>query len=434
MYGPIPSLLLRNLPLRVLVVLPIINMSTDGTNGTLAGPGPGNATEVPPPFDPSLFTEVPISERQAHLSRVFVGVTSVLVVLCTLTFFVRMYQRIRPVWKVGWDDYFIVVGYCLSIIDWSFLLLQQNLQAGVISIEQNVHAGRYGWIAIGIWGISMTCLKVSVALTLYRIKSKSLPWRIFLFTIVGVQVAYGVLNLIFNLGIACRPLAKAWDFRIIEGSCVPTDVMRAASNTGSGVNIVTDVLLSLAPSVFLRKLNRPLRERIFICVLMGLGLFASTWSVIKTVQVQKFYDPTVPLEEIGPIGITVSTYTVLEQLTGILAACIPALKGILQSCLGRMGVSLTDSRSRPGRSGYYMNGRSNTGPTSRTVPGGITATTTTIITNPFRSEHIDEEEKGLEMHGMRRGMSTPPKSGGVVFFREPDVDFKGPVVTTVHAV
>jgi len=318
------------------------------------------------------------------------------------------------------------------------MLLQQVPEGGVIPIEQSIYANRYGWIGIGIWGLSMTCLKVSIALTLLRIQSKSLPWAIFLYTIIALQVAYGVLNLIFNLGIACRPLAKAWDFRITEGYCVPTEVMRAASNTGSGVNIITDVLLSLAPAVFLRKLNRPLRERIFICVLMGLGLFASAWSILKTVQVQKFYDPTLPLDELFPVGLSVSTYTILEQLTGILAACIPALKGILQSCLGRIGLSLADSRSRPGRSGYYMSGRPGAsigGTGTGTVPGAITATTTTIVAYPFRSD-VDDEEKGLEMHGMRRGMSTPPRSdpNGVSFFRERDSEFKGPVVTTVHAV
>ncbi|KAK0749664.1 hypothetical protein B0T18DRAFT_324043 [Schizothecium vesticola] len=381
---------------------------------------------------------MPVSERSAYLSRVFIGVTTVLVLLCTLTFATRMYQRVRPVWKVGWDDYFILVGYCLSIIDWAFMLLQQVPQAGMIPIEQSIHATRYGWIGIGIWGLSMTCLKVSVALTLLRIQSKSLPWAIFLYSIIGLQVAYGVLNLIFNLGIACRPLAKAWDFRIIDGYCVPTEVMRAASNTGSGVNIVTDVLLSLAPAVFLRKLNRPLRERMFICFLMGLGLIASAWSIIKTVQVQKFYDPALPLDDLFPIGISISTYTILEQLTGILAACVPALKGILQSCLGSMGVSLNDSRSRPGRSGYIMSGRAGTskvGTGTGTMPSGITATTTTTVAYPFRSEYDDEEEKGFEMHGMRRGMSTPPRSNpkAGTFFRERDSEFKGPVVTTVQA-
>lgn len=31
--------------------------------------------------------------------------------LCIIAFGTRMYQRIRPVWKVGLDDCFIVAGF-----------------------------------------------------------------------------------------------------------------------------------------------------------------------------------------------------------------------------------------------------------------------------------------------------------------------------------
>lgn len=314
-------------------------------------------------------------------------------------------------------------------MDWAFLLHQQIPTAGLVLIDDYVAAIRLGWIAIGIWGISMTCLKVSIALTLLRIQQKSLAWRIFLFSIIGVQATYGILNVFFNLLIACKPLERAWDFRVTTGYCVSADVMRAASNTGSGVNIVTDILLSLAPALFLRKLNRPLRERIFICVLMGLGLFASAWSIIKTVQVQKFYEPGLPPNEMLEVGNTVATYTMLEQLTGILAACIPAMKNIFQAFLGKMGIVLTESRTRPGRSGYYLNDRSRTNAT-----GGA------LGSNAFRSaahsqlgsriekedKLVDEdEERCLEMNDMRRGLSTPKSSRTTISTRE--VDFKGPV-------
>lgn len=290
-------------------------------------------------------------------------------------------------------------------------------------MDDYVAATRLGWIAIGIWGISMTCLKVSIALTLLRIQQKSLYWRIFLFSIIALQAAYGVLNLFFNLVIACKPLERAWDFRVTTGYCVSAEVMRAASNTGAGVNIVTDILLSLAPAVFLRKLSRPLRERIFICVLMGLGLFASAWSIIKTVQVQKFYDPTLPPDELFPVGNTVATYTVLEQLTGILAACIPAMKNILQALLGKMGVSLTESRSRPGRSGYYLSDR------SRNAAGPFrSAAHSQIGSRVGKNDKLDDDEKEcLEMNDMRRGLSTPKVNSTTSSTRE--VDFKDPVVS-----
>jgi len=74
-------------------------------NGTFGD----NSTALPPP--PPPLTEIPILERAAYLSRIYISATSVLLLLCTLTFLTRMYQRVRPVWKVGWDDYFICMGY-----------------------------------------------------------------------------------------------------------------------------------------------------------------------------------------------------------------------------------------------------------------------------------------------------------------------------------
>ncbi|KAK0649538.1 hypothetical protein B0T16DRAFT_326875 [Cercophora newfieldiana] len=424
-------------------------MSTDGSGAPPPGDGAalgngtglaGNGTAAPPPFDPFQFG-FPIDPRSAYLSQIYIGLTSSLLLLASITFFIRIYQRIRPVWKMGADDYFIIVGYMLSIVDWGLLLPQQVPTPGFVSMDYALNAYKTGWLSIGVWGVSMTCLKVSIALTLLRIQKKSLAWRIFLYSIIALQVAYGVLNLFFNTVIACRPLSHAWDFTILpqDRQCVSADVMRAASNTGSGVNIVTDVLLSLSPAVFLRKLNRPLRERIFVCVLMGLGLLASVSSIVKTVFVQRFYDPTYPFEDIMPLGASISTYTILEQFTGILAACIPAMKNIFQACLGKMGLSLHDSRSRPGRSGYYLNGRGTNGGTGGDTfqsMGGSNLGTRYARGGKDDTILDDDEEKCLEMPEMRRGVSTPKSArtrSGSGSFRE--VDFKGSsVVTTVHAV
>lgn len=75
-------------------------------------PPPGNGTDLSPPtFEPSLFTEIPISERMAYLSRIYISVTATLLLFCTLTILTRVYKRVGPVWKVGWDDYFIIIGY-----------------------------------------------------------------------------------------------------------------------------------------------------------------------------------------------------------------------------------------------------------------------------------------------------------------------------------
>lgn len=378
--------------------------SPDGLNGTV----PTNGTDLPPLGPP--YPPIPISEWAAYLSKVYLGLTSVLMLLAISVFITRMYQRVRPVWKVGLDDYFIVGGMLLTITDWGLLMPMMVPQGGFMAFEDGLNSGKHSWIAIGVWGLSMTCIKVSVCLTLLRIQGKERSWRIFLYTIMAVQSTYGVLNLFFNLVIACRPLQAAWDFTIIEKQCVSVEVMRLASNIGSGINITTDVLLSLAPGVFLRKLNRPLRERIFVCVLMGLGLLASISSVVKTVIVQGWGD-LASTDDFWAQGISISTYTVLEQQTGILAACVPAMKNILQKGLSKFGVSLHDSRTG-GRSGYYLKNRSGAGAGNGTShfhsQNGMGSQMGSRYARGGKDDTIDEdEEKCLEMPEMRRNLSTP---------------------------
>ena len=278
----------------------------------------------------------------------------------------------------------------------------------LITLEQSTYSGKNSWLAIGIWGLSMTCIKVSIALTLLRIQGKERGWRIFLYTIIAVQSIYGIGNMLFNTVIACRPLESAWNPFMPGAWCVSADVMRGVSNLGSSINITTDVLLSLAPATFLRKLNRPLRERIFVCVLMGMGLFASVSSIVKTVIVKDWGDPNAPVDDFWAMGVSICTWTVLEQMLGVLAACVPAMKGIFQKALGAMGLSLTVKSTH--RSGYYMH-QGGTGAAGPSRTGGDPNST-------FRSQKGDEfgraehrfSRRGKEMYDDEACIDMPDLS------------------------
>ncbi|KAK3902511.1 hypothetical protein C8A05DRAFT_44087 [Staphylotrichum tortipilum] len=351
-------------------------------------------------IDPMMFTGMPISPRAAYLARIHIGATAVLLFLCLVTFSTRMYQRIRPVWKVGLDDYFICLGFLLSIVDCSLLYFTMYPQPTIITLEQSTAGGKNSWIAIGIWGLAMTCIKISIALTLLRIQGKERGWRIFLYTLMAIQTIYGVGNVFFNLVIACRPLEAAWT-PFMPG-CVSTEVMSGVSNTGSAINITTDVLLSLSPATFLRKLNRPLRERIFVCVLMGMGLFASISSIVKTVIIIRDWSHIASLPDFWATSVSICTWTAMEQLLGVLAACVPAMKGIFQECLGAVGVSLTENKTH--RSGYYKH--NDTGPLGGSRTGGDPTTT-------FRSLKGDEgtfSRRGKEMYDDEEIIDLPDMS------------------------
>ncbi|KAK4641692.1 hypothetical protein QC761_512880 [Podospora bellae-mahoneyi] len=319
---------------------------------------PTDAPPPPPPPPDGLPPGIPVTERAAHLAQTFIGVTSILMALCLITFFTRIYQRVFPVFKMGLDDWFIIIGFILAIADWSLLFPLMVPKPGYIPFSRGTEAGKHSWLAIPVWGLAMTCIKISIALTLLRIRGSERKWRVFLYTIIVILAIYGIGNTIFCLAIACQPLQAAWDVLTPGGRCVPVEIMKAVSDLGSGINITTDLLLSLTPITFLRKLNRPLRERVFVCVLMGMGLLASVSSIVKTVIIKDWGDPTAEVDDWWAMGVSICTWTALEQLLGVLAACVPAMKGVFQRCLGGLGVDITVGGSKRQRSGqggnYYL--------------------------------------------------------------------------------
>jgi len=316
-------------------------------SGTLTGPSAG------PPV-------IPLSEYAVQQARVFYGVTIPLAVLVLGMFGARIYQRIhKPSWAAGADDLFLTLGVVgiphqhphprgtrltrstqlLAIVDWGLVIPATPLTPKLYPADEATGLVKYTIIAIPIWSLCMTCIKTSIALMLLRIQRQKL-WQAFLYTVIAVQAIYGVGNAIF-VWFQCRPIEAMWNPFIPNAVCLPTSTLTAVSNTGAGINIATDILLSLAPIAFLRKLNRPLRERVAIGVLMGIGLIASFSSVVKTIKLKAWNDPTA---DTWAVGISISTWTIIEEQLAILAACMPALKPLLESALSLVGLSLTSTR------------------------------------------------------------------------------------------
>ena len=98
-------------------------------------------------------------------------------------------------------------------------------------------------------------------------------WRRFLWTMIGLQIAVCIYSTISVL-IQCIPLHAAWDLMnlIADKKCWSQEAIRISSICVSSFNIVTDVVFAVLPATFLKKVQIPLRERVIIGGLMGLGI------------------------------------------------------------------------------------------------------------------------------------------------------------------
>ncbi|KAF2196988.1 hypothetical protein GQ43DRAFT_382052 [Delitschia confertaspora ATCC 74209] len=328
------------------------------------------------PPDPSTIPAV-LSPNAINLGHAFAGVAIPLNIIAFIVFSGRVWTRSHPVFRLQWDDYIFTVAYILVLVD-SILLLATipwvfNKDPATVTLADVQDAFRLALLAQPIWAWSMAAIKIGIAAMLLRLQQQA-NWRRFLWAMIVIQVIMAIYNTFAQL-FQCIPLRGAWDLLgVVEKKCWSDRAIRTSSISVSVVNVATDIVFSLIPITFLRKVQRPLRERIIIGILMALGLFASGASIAKVVAATKFGATGDGTAE----GINVGMWSCLEELVGFIAACIPCLKQPFQRVLshfnlislpkattyggsyGEMGDRTTSGRSK--MTGSYNASRSGTRP------------------------------------------------------------------------
>ena len=234
-------------------------------------------------------------------------------------------------------------------------------------MDQFLLAGKLGYISIPFWACAMACIKSSVCLMLLKFERRR-AWRIFLFAMIGVQVCFAIWNTLFIL-LECRPLTAAWDLTMPRSLCVSDGGIRASSNAAAGVNITTDIILSLIPLSFLSELRRPMAEKVLLFLLMALGLFASAASIAKTAVVRYWGHDA----DFFSMSVIVTTWACVEQFVAIIAANAPWLKNFFQTLLSRFGIKISSDA-----------------PPSNTLPH--------ISASPGDAVAVEEFKSGVPLH------------------------------------
>jgi hypothetical protein len=108
--------------------------------------------------------------------------------------------------------------------------------------------------------------------------------------------------------------------------------------TGSSALFIgSDILFALLPLTFIYKIQRPLREKIVLAILMSLGLVASGAATAKVVILSRLPTSRDPMW----IGADAFIWTNLEESIGMMAACITMLKPLFERAAHRCGLVST---------------------------------------------------------------------------------------------
>jgi len=235
------------------------------------------------------------------------------------------------------------------------------------TLQDVINGNKYAIISQPLWAWSMALIKISVAIMLLRLEPAK-NMRYFLYFMIGIQIATAIYNTTIQ-AIQCFPFEAAWDILglIADAECLSRTTIGMHQIIIASVNITTDVVFALLPISFLRKVQRPLRERIIIGILMALGLFASVASIMKAVAAASFGKTDDPNAE----GITMGAWTLIEEQVAFIAACVPCLRALFQQFMVKIGVATVHGATAKGGSGdgYYSKGQH--GFTSKSTNGAI---------------------------------------------------------------
>jgi hypothetical protein len=241
----------------------------------------------------------------------------------------------------------------------------------------------------------MCATKTSIALMLLRLETAK-SMRRFLYLNIALQFVLGLYNTLAQV-LQCIPLHAAWDLLgVVPAKCWSKEAIRINSICVSSIHVTTDFIFALLPISFLRKVQRPLRERVIIGMLMALGMFAGAASIIKLVAASRFGRTDDQTRESIQIGM----WSAIEGLVGLIAACIPCLRSPFQRALEYFGLVTTHAKSTAYGQGYnnvYGESRSRRTKTHRSQlsENGRSASTASamgIKMNSLRSPDAQSEE------------------------------------------
>lgn len=135
---------------------------------------------------------------------------------------------------------------------------------------------------------ALACAKISIVWMLLRIQRDQRLWPFFLYSLMVVFALIAVTMNAFQFSL-CKPLSAVWDPKGSPGAvCMAPNISQTSIYVTAALTIVSDLVLSLMPIAFIVRIQRPLREKIAIGCLMGLGVLASIASITKTTLV-KYY-------------------------------------------------------------------------------------------------------------------------------------------------
>ncbi|KAL8876720.1 MAG: hypothetical protein Q9198_005133 [Flavoplaca austrocitrina] len=176
------------------------------------------------------------------------------------------------------------------------------------------------------WPVAQSMTKISILLFYIHL----FPTRIFsyaAYSLIVVVTAWMIQQILATL-VICRPISINWDASV-NGTCGNVAANCLAS---AGINTLTDILILILPMPIIWRLHVPLRNKLILSLIFGLGFLICIISIIRLKALLSYTTAPMmlpPFNSDGPRTNSMSIlYTVLESCLGVICACLIIMKPI----------------------------------------------------------------------------------------------------------
>ncbi|EXA28829.1 hypothetical protein FOVG_19594 [Fusarium oxysporum f. sp. pisi HDV247] len=261
---------------------------------------------------------------------------SIVMAIVIISTVARIYCRIRPQWRLAWDDYTLIFAFALTTTWFSLMVLEYSKYGR--AIEKYPHdPSIMGPIetAMGLlffWALNV--VRISMCLMLLRLKDER-AWRWALRSLIVLQVCLIIVATCVQLA-CCRPLSGLWA-PTPDTRCIPTEDFRRYWITHYSFHIFCDFVISLMPLTFIYAMHRSLLEKVLLCGLMGAGLAATAAALVFLIILVGCFG----FCRDALFNVRLDICTSLQLFLGVIAANLPCLKAPVHHILIQWGIVQT---------------------------------------------------------------------------------------------
>ncbi|PVH94791.1 hypothetical protein DM02DRAFT_538717 [Periconia macrospinosa] len=260
-----------------------------------------------------------------------IGSVSATWALATLAIMLRFLCRRISKANLWWDDYLMIPAYIFtSIVSWvtlTYMIFNDFGKHIFIQPPQRIP------VVVTVFLKSLFIAEVCYTGTIVFAKFSILAfyWRLFKMNTLVRHSIVVLATIVSMWGIAvfvivvtqCRPLEGFWD-KTIKADCTVDSYKFFYGN--STPNIITDILLMLAPLPAIWTLHLEFRQKVSLSGIFLLGIFVTAVSITRLVFLVSLNiaDPDVTWVFIDP-----QIWTCVELNIAVVCGCLPQLRPLL---------------------------------------------------------------------------------------------------------